>query len=62
MGGTHERVTRHAAPGRKVFGSSRIVGGQLKDRPGSNCRDSLAQFEHQLAAAEVSRIPGGSGP
>jgi hypothetical protein len=59
MRGTQEGVNRHAAPGCKVLRSSRIVGDQLKDRPWSNCRDSIAQFEHQLAAAEGSRIPGG---
>src|SRR4029453_10054816 len=56
-----QRVTGHAAPGRNVGAGARIAGGQAQHLAGLQRLQALPELEHEVAAAEVARVPPGVG-
>src|SRR6185369_8028840 len=56
-----QRVAGHAAPGRNVRPRARVARGELQELPRPQRFHAQAKLEHEIAAAEIPRIPLGIG-
>src|SRR4029077_12190727 len=56
-----QRVAGHAAPGRNIGPRAGVVRGEPQELPRFHCLHAQAKLEHEIAAAEITRIPLGVG-